>query len=198
MSEINEFNITNVYALLCQMVEEALHRRMHTPKDFEHLSEALFERTHVLISVATLKRFWGYVKSDHAPSANTLDALAMFVGYPDFDAFYRQLPESGELPSNPVVSRHVNVLEDLSDGDRLTIYWAPNRVCHVCYLGKMMFRVMTSENTRLEPGNTFSCALMIEGEPLYLSQLVQEDRPPVNYVCGKKGGIRLDIEGNGR
>jgi hypothetical protein len=34
--------------------------------------------------------------------------------------------------------------------------------------------------------------LIVEGEPLYLDNLRQGNRPPIAYVCGKKTGVWLD------
>ena len=43
-------------------------------------------------------------------------------------------------------------------------------------------------------GDTFNCELFIEGEPLYLSQLIHEGQQPMVYVVGKKDGIRFEVK----
>ena len=82
--------------------------------------------------------------------------------------------------------------EALRPGDRLRLTWRPDRVCEVRYEGDLRFTVEASVNTRLQPGDRFQCALLIEGEPLYLDQLCQGMHPPVGYVCGKRDGIRFE------
>ena len=52
---------------------------------------------------------------------------------------------------------------------------------------------MEAENTKLSVGDTFMCDIFIDGEPLYLSNLVHEGRPPMVYVAGKKDGIRFQL-----
>lgn len=186
---------TDDYSRLCNLVETALHCKMKTPADFDLLHDKIFERTHVMVSSTTLKRIWGYIKSDYKPSSNSLDALALFLGYNDYDSFHKGsgTPE-GRAPSNIVLSQHIDVCEDLKPDDDITLYWVPDRICHIRYLGNSRFRVTSSENTRLKEGDTFSCSLIIEGEPLYLSQLIQGTLPPANYVCGKRGGIRYQFD----
>ena len=76
----------------------------------------------------------------------------------------------------------------------LTLSWAPNRICEVRYLGQLRFVVTCSENTRLKEGDTFQCGLIIEGDPLYLSHLLQGSDQPSNYVCGRLGGVRFEIK----
>lgn len=178
------------YSRLCRLVEDALHTKLKTPADFDLLHDRLFERTHVMVSSSTLKRIWGYVESGHRPSSKSLDALVQFLGYSDYDSFCQGSGIVLRAPSNIVVSPHIDVCEELNPDDCITLFWAPDRTCHIRYMGEARFVVTSSENTRLKEGDTFSCSLIIEGEPLYLSQLVQGTLPPANYVCGKQGGVR--------
>lgn len=55
--------------------------------DFEKLSDEILEATEVSLSVSTLKRFFGKVKSESKPSFTTLNTLAAFVGYEDWRSF---------------------------------------------------------------------------------------------------------------
>ncbi len=48
---------------------------------FSELSETIHEKTNVLLSVTTLKRVWGKVNYNSAPSISTLNTLANFAGY---------------------------------------------------------------------------------------------------------------------
>src|SRR5579859_7673358 len=52
-----------------------------TNEDFDSLSDRIFERTSVSLSVSTLKRIWGKVKYDSSPTTATLNALARFAGF---------------------------------------------------------------------------------------------------------------------
>ena len=54
-------------AKLRDMVEEAIGRKMKTPKDFEFLSEQVFEKLHETVSATTLKRIWGYLSEASIP-----------------------------------------------------------------------------------------------------------------------------------
>lgn len=178
--------------LLCKTIEDALHQEIRTPKDFDQLKDRIFSRLHLMLSATTLKRVWGYLDSEGEPSARTLDVLAQFVGYDNYQAFCKYSDASGLVPSNISMNRHLDVASDLSVGENLTLYWLPDRVCRLRYDGDMRFVVTDSENTRLRTGDTFCCSLIIEGEPLYLSQLQQSGRQPTNYVCGKQGGVRYE------
>ncbi len=54
---------------------------------FEELSEKVFHSSEIVLSVPTLKRFFGVVNHDGAPSITTLDALSRFVGKENWREF---------------------------------------------------------------------------------------------------------------
>jgi hypothetical protein len=76
-------------------------------QDFEALSERIFAETGVNLSVSTLKRIWGKVRYDSAPTATTLNTLAQFVGYENWREFRKQPvlvteESTRQLPVQPV------------------------------------------------------------------------------------------------
>ena len=153
----------------------------------------IFSRLHILVSATTLKRIWGYIDDNVSTRRGTLDILARYVGYADFEAFENgATADGGELSSNPIMSRRIDVDEQLQPGDLLRLTWQPGRVCDVEYRGERSFCVVASQNTRLCAGNTFKCSLMIEDEPLYIDSLIADGSAPVAYVCGKRSGIRFE------
>ena len=186
---INKAEIAN----LRREIETAVNRRIATPKDFDALREMIFSRLHILVSATTLKRIWGYIDDNVSTRRGTLDILARYLGYADFEAFENgATADGGELSSNPIMSRRIDVDEQLQPGDLLRLTWQPGRVCDVEYRGERLFCVVASQNTRLCAGNTFKCSLMIEDEPLYIDNLIVDGKAPVAYVCGKRSGIRFE------
>ena len=59
---------------------------------FSELSETIQDNTGVLLSVTTLKRIWGRVNYDNAPSISTLNTLSQFIGYKNWRDFKTNLP----------------------------------------------------------------------------------------------------------
>lgn len=56
-------------------------------KDFEELSNQIFDATKKRLSVTTLKRIWGRAELIANPSTGTLDILSEFAGYESWRAF---------------------------------------------------------------------------------------------------------------
>lgn len=63
-----------------------------THPQFVELSNQIFQKCGVMISVTSLKRIFGKIKSDHEPQRETRNALARFVGYADWDDFVKHTP----------------------------------------------------------------------------------------------------------
>ena len=80
-------------AELKHRIEKNMNRKMKTPNDFIFLSGAIFERTRETMSPTTLKRLWCYLPSSEKPRTSTLDLLAQFVGYHDWQDFCRQVSD---------------------------------------------------------------------------------------------------------
>lgn len=178
---------------ICQAIETALGKKISTPKDFNFLRERIYARLHTFVSRTTLMRFWGYIDEPVTPSGSTLTILSRFLGYKDWEEYQQNAMLPKEQQSSPVLNRRLSVQKELIIGEGLRLIWQPDRVCNVEYLGELNFRVLSSENTRLHSGDTFQCSLIIEGEPLYLDNLIQENRPPIAYVCGKKSGVNFEF-----
>jgi hypothetical protein len=61
--------------------------------DFEKLSDKVQEKTGVTISISTLKRIFGRVNYNSAPSLTTLNTLTQFAGFEDWRSLVNSLQE---------------------------------------------------------------------------------------------------------
>lgn len=184
-------NISDNINQLRSIIESVTGKTLSTPKDFKQLSDKVYLQTHALISPSTLMRIWGYIESDVQPRTSTLSLLARFAGYRDWEDFTQSKHDNRQ--SSVVVCRHLNVTTDIRRGQKLRLRWLPDRTCDIVYLGNMHFKVIASENTGLKKDATFMCALIIEGEPLYLDEVEQHDMPGTCYICGKRNGVTFNF-----
>ena len=184
------------FKALCESVERKSGKKMLTPLDFAWLEDKIENKLKERISVSTLMRVWGYRKGV-STRQSTLDILARYVGYADYVTFSQWAPtkDDDEPQSDEVISRHLRT-QDMQVGQQVELTWQPNRRCVVELLQGNCFEVIEAEETKLSVGDTFECNIFIEGEPLYLSQLVHEGRPPMVYVAGRRNGIRFEVIGD--
>lgn len=191
--KVRENTINACITRLRKEVERSHGKPARTRKDFEALSEAVFRRTGTLLSATTLMRLWGYVNERVNPRGGTLTALARFVGCRDWHDFTDRDEEWAQRQSGTVLSERIDVDKDLRRGDLVRLSWRPGRICDARYLGDRKFRIERTVATSLPTGATFSCALIISGEPLYLDRVRVEGSGPVAYVCGKRDGVRFEF-----
>lgn len=183
------------YITLRNQIERTAGRKMQTPKDFDFLSQSIFERTKSLISVSTLKRFFGYLSQEGRQSRSTLDVLCQYVGYVDWDTFLQQTAGDGEaeIESNPLLCNRLYA-DDLRKGELVRVVWKPNRECCFKYLGDDRFIVVKSVNSKLAADATFKCHMFVEDEPLYLTELMMPNATKaLDYVCGRANGVKFYV-----
>ena len=100
-ANLNLFSVENNETLISicrRLIERSLDwgdPSSWTNEDFEQLSEKIFEKTAVRLSVSTLKRIWGKVRYDNSPTTATLNALARFAGF----GGWREFQQSQSQPS---------------------------------------------------------------------------------------------------
>lgn len=182
----------NKHHLLLNAVEDKIGIKLLTPRDFDFLSREVEHAIGTHISVSTLKRLWGYIstQSGYQPHIFTLDSLARYVGYKDYATFTKREHESAS--SDFIDKKHL-FSSQLMPGDIITLRWQPDREVEIKFLGQDMFAVTRSINSKLNAGDTFCAGCFIYNHPLTITRLLHGDMPPMNYDCGKDGGIRYEL-----
>lgn len=190
-------DISKVYGDLRHQVEHLMGVEMKLRRHFDTLAESVFTQTSNMISPTTLRRFWGYQEADVSVSRHTLDVLSMFVGYHNWDDFRQcseQQRESGEYAGSGFIINIKKVKsETLNCGQQVVITWKPDRRVVVVHEGTDVYRVVSNENSKLRPDDTFHCVQLVEGQPLFCSDLLRKGCAPMSYVGGKQGGITFTL-----
>ena len=169
-------------------IEKLLGQTLHTPADFQCFVQQIWEKLHVVLSLSTVKRLWGYVESNGVPRLSTLNTLAQFLGFTDWNAYLVSLEQQGGIESAMFTGEGIQTA-DLQVGDRIVVAWHPNRQCVFRYLGDNQFIVEDSKNAKLQRGTTFSAARFMIGQPMYLDSILLADGTRTSYVAGKRHGL---------
>lgn len=174
--------------LLRQLVEESANHTVTTSNDFIFLSGEIQGRLKETLSASTLKRLWGYVEGYASVRPSTLDILARFTGFPDWETFVSDYCEVESVQSSHRVMSESLYTKDLNAGDQVKICWNPNRRCLLKYLGYSLFEVISSENAKLKPCDRFLCQRFTMNQPLYVELLTKDGNTEL-FVMGNKGGL---------
>ena len=176
-------------------VEKLLGQSLHSPADFQLLIHRIWEKQHAVLSLSTIKRLWGYVASNGTPRLSTLNTLAQFLGFADWNAYLVALEQRGGIESALCTGEGIQTA-DLQAEDRIVVAWQPNRQCTFRYLGDNQFIVEESKNAKLQQCTTFSAARFMIGQPMYLDNILLADGTHTSYVAGKRNGLTSVIKLN--
>jgi len=180
-------------AILRQEVEKVVGRQLKEARDFELLSNLLLSHIHERLSPTTVKRLWGYLHHEEVQTrSHTLNVLSRFVGFSDYENFCAHAEELNCVQSG-ILSKVKISTEKMKCGQLLVITWRPDRRIVVRHLGESHFEIVEAENTKLNVGDTFSCHLMIQHEPLYLDDVVHLGQPSKLYVAGLRDGVFVSL-----
>jgi hypothetical protein len=83
-SEYKEQGILSL--LLDQVIVKHGHQIVHS-KDCDHLAAVISDQTGELISGSTIKRLFGFIKTNSFPNKYTLNLLSRFIGHDSFNNF---------------------------------------------------------------------------------------------------------------
>ena len=182
-------------AILRNLIEESVGRRIQTPADFNFLTGVIQERTHEMLSVTTLKRIWGYIEGYDTTRYSTLNILTRCVGYKDWETFVRNYCASSNAATSRLLFNDYLDAQQIEAGTKVRIAWNPNRECLLLSLGNGFFKVEEAVNSKIRPGDTFHCSIFIKDQPLYLDNLIQPEHASSLFVVGNRGGLtKIEIE----
>lgn len=170
-------------------IEEKIGIHPSTPTDFESMVSRIWQQMHANIALSTLERLWGYVSGADNTRRSTLNLLAQFLQYRDWDDYLKQLNARTQGGSYAFIAAGVYV-KNLRFGQMVEVTWLPNRRCVFRYLGYMQFEVVESHNSKLQVGDTFFSTFLLKGHPMYVDNLVQAGKEPVTYIAGNDGGLQ--------
>ena len=176
---------------LKKAVEKHFSHSLETRTDFSLLAADIERTTHDHLAENTLRRLWGRISGYDTVFTRTLDVLSRYVGYDHFKSFCLSLKKSGERESEIISTGLTIKTEELLPGERIRLGWLPDRNCVVEYVGGRMFKAIECQNSTLQEGDTFECAIMIKNYPLFVDNLVHGGEHCARYSIGINNGLTI-------
>ena len=181
-------DIPQIYVLR-QRVEHKAGFPLDTHGDFLTLSAKIEACLREHMSESTLERIWGYSTRHYdTVSSRSLNVLSRFIGFHSWEEFCNSL-SSGNPGSELFNGDSIDVAE-LESGARIRLGWAPDRVCIVRYLGNFQFIAEVTENSTMQPGDTFCCRQFQKNRAAHLDNFYKAGTEKrYTYIIGKNTGI---------
>lgn len=169
-----------------ELLSKQCARPIHIPSDCEYLSLDIQSKLGIRIGATTLKRLLGFVADERQPHASTLDAIARYLGYTDWQqlALEDEKGNSGfEVTDEEIRSA------DLVIGINVEIKYSPGRTVVFGHLGDSQFKVLDSQNSKLQAGDLASIQNFILHHPLFISSVIRDGKDLGQFTAGRVSGL---------
>ncbi len=170
-------------------LREKVGLRMTRSADFDVLAQAIKDSTNENLGVNTLKRLFGFKTEKVVPRLSTMDIIAQYLGYEDYDSMLKALGEDADISLfTPIDCLEV---QDLERGSQVRITYEPGRVIFITYLGDNEFIVNDVEGSlNLRKGDLLSISQLAVGHRFIVSHVIRDGYDMGAYESAKYKGLK--------
>lgn len=190
---VNDFAI---FELLLEEVRNKFNKPLKVNSDFQTLSKTIAKDTGSIISTSTLKRYWKQKDYNKELSCkihtSILNIMAEYIGYRNYAAFEKKEINTPTKTSHMTATTRVKSVQ-LQPGQQLCLTWAPNRKVIIRHDKDNQFTVVSSLNSKLQPGDCFEVNDIVNRCPLLLFNLRQTNNPPTDYICAQDYSLHVEL-----
>lgn len=175
---------------IIEKLKEKSGNEIRLSRDCELLALDIESATGEHIGVNTMKRLLGFIADERTPRISTLDVIAHYLGYPEWEA----LRLADENSSNSTFDDRDEYLAcHLESGQQLAIAYPPNRRLTIEHLADNHFRVMESRNSKLREGDLLTLTHIVRHYPLLVAEVMRDGQNLGAFTAGKAQGIDFEL-----
>ena len=171
---------------IVQLLKAKSGSDLRLPADCEFLSLDIQSKTGVRIGATTLKRLVGFAHDERMPHTSTLDVIARYLGYAHWHELAK-IEDSGnsafDAPDGEVRSA------DLQPDAYVEITYLPDRIVRMRYLGNQHYRVVESQNSKLQIGDEVEIQNFVLHHPLLAINVWRNGEPLGQFTAGHVSGL---------
>lgn len=175
---------------ITELLREKSGNEIRLSRDCELLALDVESVTGEHIGVNTMKRLLGFIADEREPRTSTLDIIARYLGYDDWDAL--RLMDANSSNSS-FDDRDEYLACYLEIGQRVLVSYPPNRTLTIENQGDNHFIVLESENSKLQKGDQLTLTHLVRGYPLLVAGVMREGRSLGAFTAGKAQGIEFEL-----
>jgi hypothetical protein len=169
-----------------ERIEKQFGQEIRYSKDCEVLATAISSKTNKRISASTLKRLFGLAKGIDEPRLYTMDVIAMYLDFKNFDELHAALIEN--IHSDFEIIDELKT-ESLKLDDKVTLHYEPNRKLTMKYLGNKEMELIESVNSKLKINDKLIIPHIVRNYPLLISEVIRQNKNLGPYTAAKISGV---------
>ena len=175
---------------ITELLREKSGNEIRLSRDCELLALDVESVTGEHIGVNTMKRLLGFIADEREPRTSTLDIIARYLGYDDWETL--RLMDANSSNSS-FDDRDEYLACYLEIGQRVLVSYPPNRTLTIENQGDNHFIVLESENSKLLKGDQLTLTHLVRGYPLLVADVMREGKSLGAFTAGKAQGIDFEL-----
>ena len=175
---------------ITELLSEKSGHEIRRSRDCELLSLDIESATGEHIGGNTRKRLLGFIADERGPRLSSLDVIARYLGFTDWDAL--RLVDEGS--SNSAFDDRDEYLACyMEKGQQVIITYPPNRRLTIENQGDNHFLVTESENSKLQVGDLLTLTHIVRDYPLLVAEVIRDGQSLGAFTAGKSQGIDFEL-----
>ena len=171
---------------IIQLLKEKSGNDLRLPSDCEFLSLDIESKMGVRVGATTLKRLLGFALDEREPHDSTLDVIARYLGYANWDEL-STIEDKGnsDFSADDYEVRSTDLLPEAI----VEITYLPDRKVVMQYLGNQHYRVTESQNSKLLIGDDLEIQTFVLHHPLLVLNVVRDGKSLGQFTAGRISGL---------
>ena len=175
-------------SLQLDRLSEKIGQDVTTPAGASVLCLDIESKTGVSLGLNTVKRIVGVIPSDITPRKTTLNVIAKYLGYPDWE----HLAEDTEMQGSGFGKKDIFIeMAELEKGSVVEVCWKPDRRILIRHEGDGQYTVLRSDNSKLLPGDLLSLSQLAVGFPFVADNVLRDEKSLGSYRAADGAGITV-------
>lgn len=171
---------------ILNMIRVRVASPLSRPSDFEVLAADIEDRTGEHIGVNTLKRLFGLIGGVVKPTGTTLDIVARYLGFENYQMLLKCNRNINSGFGEPV---DVIFPQSLEPRTRIEVTYQPSRLVRLNVRADHLCSVEYQENTKLQRFDLLDIGQIVKGAPFYVRNVVRNGESLSSYTGGREGGV---------
>ena len=171
---------------IIQLLKAKSGSDLRLPSDCELVSLDIQSKTGIRIGATTLKRLVGFAQDERTPHTSTLDAIARYLGY----AHWEELTKIEDTGNSGFDSTDEEVRSaDLPADACVEITYLPDRLVRMQYLGNQRYRIVDSQNSKLQTDDEVEIQSFVLYHPLLVLNVWRNGESLGQFTAGRVSGL---------
>lgn len=174
--------------VITRLLKERANLPLNKSVDFEILAQAIKDKTGEGLGTNTLKRLCGYKTRQVEPRHSTMDVIARYLGFSDYDSLIMEIGEEADIsmfsPMEIIEAANLNI------GRHIKVTYEPNREVELEYVGDNRFIVINVKGSRnIHVGDIMTISRLAKGHRFVASHVWRDGVDLGVYEGAKQQGI---------